>query len=215
MLVSPQAVAENPSIAATLSPAVLVNSLIAAGETEHDLESRIASLSAELTAVRAQLEQVERERAGERGRLSTLDEVIAALHGNLEDLREERRYWSRLPAPAEASPPRLESGEKLADTCRLSKTVPNVADEGRLVSLPADVRERYARQVEALRADATARYTEVDLLVAAFREHIDDLRSERDFLRGELERLHTENHELRAAAVPSWLWRGVKPPRTR
>lgn len=85
-----------------------------------------------------------------------------------------------------------------------------------LIALPDDVRERVSGEIEALRADATARYTEVDLLVAALREHIDDLHSERDFLRDEVSRLQARIDSLeRGAPAPPWLWRGVKPPHRR
>lgn len=85
-----------------------------------------------------------------------------------------------------------------------------------IVTLPADVRERLSQEVKELRAGALARYTEVDLLVAALREHIEDLRSERDYLRQELARLQ---HRLATAeeaariANTGWLVRGIKGPR--
>lgn len=71
-------------------------------------------------------------------------------------------------------------------------------------------------EARALREDALRRYREVDLLVAALREHIDDLRTERD-------RLVAENAELRqrlahaeARAAATWLAtrsKGVRPAR--
>lgn len=70
--------------------------------------------------------------------------------------------------------------------------------------------EELAREVVNLRAEAERRYSEVDLLVAALRDHIRDLRIERDRLRAEIARLRDEVARERAA----WLWRGVKPPRT-
>ena len=89
-------------------------------------------------------------------------------------------------------------------------------DDQHLISLPPEARERVSREIEALQQDTTAPYTEVDLLVAAFREHIDDLRSESDFLRDEVARLHERLAALeRMATPPAWLWRGIKPPRTR
>ncbi|GAB4329509.1 MAG: hypothetical protein Kow0010_13860 [Dehalococcoidia bacterium] len=85
-----------------------------------------------------------------------------------------------------------------------------------IVALPPDVRERLAREVHELRAGAVARYTEVDLLVAALREHIEDLRAERDHLRAELaylqRRLVTAEEAARIANT-TWLVRGIKPPR--
>ena len=73
-----------------------------------------------------------------------------------------------------------------------------------------------AGEARLIREQAAARYAEVDLLVAALREHVDDLRGERD-------RLVAENHQLRdalaaaraesAAAGARWLVSRQKPPR--
>lgn len=67
-----------------------------------------------------------------------------------------------------------------------------------------------SREIGRLRREATERYTEVDLLVAAMREHIADLRAERDRLLTELER---SRDEIRRRNTP-WLVRGQKPPRS-
>ncbi len=84
------AVIADPEAAAALPPAVLVRGLISAVE-------RIAALSNEITTVNAAVKRLETlnhdlelEHSFNRGRLETLDEVIAALHGNLQDLRYER-----------------------------------------------------------------------------------------------------------------------------
>lgn len=60
-----------------------------------------------------------------------------------------------------------------------------------------------------LRADGTARYAEVDLLVAALRDHICDLQAERDALLRQVSQLRDEARRERA----HWLGRGLKPPR--
>ena len=90
--VSPQAIADNPAVAATLDPAILVASLVAAAETEASLEQQLADLQAEIEAGHLRLVQTEQAHAEERGRLQTLDQVIEALHANLEDLREASRW---------------------------------------------------------------------------------------------------------------------------
>jgi chromosome segregation ATPase len=66
-------------------------------------------------------------------------------------------------------------------------------------------------ELRRLRGETERRYTEVDLLVAALREHIADLRSERDHLRGEVDRLHARLAALehREQVMP-WLLRGSK-----
>jgi hypothetical protein len=68
--------------------------------------------------------------------------------------------------------------------------------------------QRYttALEVRRLRGEAQSRYTEVDLLVAALREHVRDLRAERDALRAQLVRAAEE----RRLESSSWLWRGMK-----
>jgi hypothetical protein len=79
-----------------------------------------------------------------------------------------------------------------------------------------DVHDELQREAAALRELAQTRYSEVDLLVAALREHITDLRRERDRLVAELDRsrrveevLQDENRRLQS----QWMWRGLKPPR--
>ncbi len=70
---------------------------------------------------------------------------------------------------------------------------------------PADLRA----DIEAVRRDALARVTEMDLLVAALRDHIRDLQAERDQLRAELARLRRE----RLLEAARWLHRGLQPQR--
>lgn len=75
-------------------------------------------------------------------------------------------------------------------------------------SLPGKPRPDFAAEVQQAREDAIARYTEVDLLVAALREHVADLRLERDRLVEENQRLNAELEALRAreaAAGVRWL----------
>lgn len=71
----------------------------------------------------------------------------------------------------------------------------------------APSRRRATLEVRQLRAEAQARYGEVDLLVAALRDHIRDLQAERDALRAELARA-AEASRLDASR---WLWRGTRP----
>lgn len=81
---------------------------------------------------------------------------------------------------------------------------------GRLAPLPAAYRgDAVAAEVRRVRIEAQARYTEVDLLVATLRDHIRDLRFERDALRTQLAR----NNEASTLASTAWLPRGMKPPR--
>ncbi len=67
-------------------------------------------------------------------------------------------------------------------------------------------RANAAIEAAGLRADAELRYGEVDLLVAALRDHAQDLRHERDVLLSEVARLRDD---VRKARSP-WLERGLK-----
>jgi len=69
--------------------------------------------------------------------------------------------------------------------------------------------ESVAAEVRRVRIEAQARYSEVDLLVVTLRDHIRDLRIERDALRTELAR----SNEAAQLATSTWLPRGMKPPR--
>ena len=72
--------------------------------------------------------------------------------------------------------------------------------------VPTHGRGDVGSEIRELRAEARARVSEVDLLVAALQDHIKDLREERDWLRAELARAR-ETQELAAAG---WLQRGLK-----
>jgi hypothetical protein len=66
-----------------------------------------------------------------------------------------------------------------------------------------------AIEVRRLREEARSRYGEVDLLVAALRDHVRDLQAERDALRAEL----AVRDEATRRAGATWLWRGSKANR--
>jgi hypothetical protein len=69
--------------------------------------------------------------------------------------------------------------------------------------------DELAIEVASLRSAAEAGYSEVDLLVAALREHIQDLRQERDRLLAEVAHLRDDARRSNAG----WLWRGSKENR--
>lgn len=75
-----------------------------------------------------------------------------------------------------------------------------------MIRLPAPSNADLAAEIRLVREQAAARVTEVDLLVAALRDHITDLQNERDFLRAEL----AKAHESVRIANASWMQRGVK-----
>ncbi len=103
--VTPASVAENPSVAATLAPMVLVRSLISAGRRERDLEEQLAEVTAHMTAIQHEVATMREDHAGQGGRMETLDQVIEALHENLRDLRAERKNWIGSGPSVPALPP--------------------------------------------------------------------------------------------------------------
>lgn len=76
-----------------------------------------------------------------------------------------------------------------------------------MITLPARTHGEIATEIRLVRERAVARVSEMDLLVAALRDHIKDLREERDWLRSELERANNAN----AVSNASWMQRGQKP----
>ena len=78
-----------------------------------------------------------------------------------------------------------------------------------MIIAPARPREALAAEIRLVREEAASRVTEVDLLVAAMRDHIRDLQAERDWLRAELAR----SNEARALMGATWLHRGQKANR--
>lgn len=63
--------------------------------------------------------------------------------------------------------------------------------------------------IATVRQQALARITEMDLLVAALREHIRDLQTERDLLRAELAHLRRAYHLQGSRSLA----RGLRPQR--
>ncbi|MBK6563356.1 hypothetical protein [Candidatus Amarobacter glycogenicus] len=75
-----------------------------------------------------------------------------------------------------------------------------------MIALPARVHGDIATEIRLVRERAVARVSEVDMLVAALRDHIKDLQAERDWLRAEL----AKANDARALAGATWLHRGQK-----
>lgn len=94
-----QAVAANPSAAATLPAETLVQTLISAAAQIRELERQIGVHEREESGLRDRLASLQDDYAYTRGRLETLHEVIAALHGNLEDFRYDRDRRRTMEAP--------------------------------------------------------------------------------------------------------------------
>jgi hypothetical protein len=84
------AVANNPEAAALIPPEALVKALVEAHAANQRLEKKLGRARARTARGEARLRRFKEARAFEQGRLETLDRVIEALHGNLEDLRLAR-----------------------------------------------------------------------------------------------------------------------------
>jgi hypothetical protein len=95
--------------------------------------------------------------------------------------------------------------------------VTHTPDRRGFTIVSAQPRREMLQEAQHLRDDALARYTEVDLLVAALREHITDLREERDRLLEENMRLRAQlevSQASEAAAGARWLSTRSKGLRT-
>ena len=68
----------------------LVGAILAADAENHALRRRLHAHKAELEELKRSMAEHVTEDAELRGRLRTLEEVIAALHANLDDLRIQR-----------------------------------------------------------------------------------------------------------------------------
>ena len=94
-----EALMADPEHALARPPAVLVRALVQASEENRRLQKRLARQRDKATKLTRKLRDLEREDAARRARLETFEEVLAALHSNLEDLRYERDHV-RLGTPA-------------------------------------------------------------------------------------------------------------------
>lgn len=102
MEVDPAAIAANPEAAATLAPALLVRAVVSAENENRRLRKRLAKARQRDQQLHGRLQQMEVADATRKARLDTLEEVLAALHGNLQDLRQEREFLRQW-APAQLS----------------------------------------------------------------------------------------------------------------
>lgn len=107
--VDPHTVAANPEAAAALPPAALVRAIIAAAEENRALRKQLRKARKQRDRALQHARSLELAAAGRDARLATLEEVIAALHANLQDLREERQFlreWRPAQLPR-TEPPQL------------------------------------------------------------------------------------------------------------
>lgn len=101
-----EAIAEDPRAAASLPGTLLVRTILAVDEERADAIARLEAQASEIAALEREVQSLRLSEAGLQGRLQTFEDVIAALHNNLEDLRYAREYNSQLAEPAR---PRLKA----------------------------------------------------------------------------------------------------------
>lgn len=94
------AILADPGAAADLPPAFLVRALQAANERHAELLAELEHARKRSSKLKAKLRKRRTKQAANDARFATLQDVIAALHANLEDLRLERDNAYRLaPGP--------------------------------------------------------------------------------------------------------------------
>lgn len=87
---SAREIATNPTAGENLTPAALVSAILSSEAENRSLRRRLHQRKRELHELKKTMAQQVLEDAELRGRLRTLEEVIAALHANIEDLRLQR-----------------------------------------------------------------------------------------------------------------------------
>lgn len=97
--VDPASVAQNPEAALTLPPAVLVRAVMSAEAENRKLRKRAQKVQSRQRQLRERLHELQLSEAARASRLQTLEDVIGALHGNLQDLRQEREFLRHLAPP--------------------------------------------------------------------------------------------------------------------
>lgn len=106
LLADVEMIAEDPKAAASLPGPLLVRTILALAEERDEAIARAALAAEDAKAVEGELQTLRLTEAGLRGRLETFEDVIAALHNNLEDLRFARDHAA---LPAEQPRPRLKA----------------------------------------------------------------------------------------------------------
>ena len=99
-------IVNDPKTAASLPGPLLVRTLLALVEERDDAIARESLAASDVRELEAEVQSLRLSEAGLRGRLETFEDVIAALHNNLEDLRFARDHVS---LAAEQPRPRLKA----------------------------------------------------------------------------------------------------------
>jgi predicted nuclease with TOPRIM domain len=85
-----EAIAGHPDAAAALPPALLVRGLVRAHDHSERLATENEEQAARIAELKGEIHDLREDKAYLRGRIETLDQVIAALHANIQDLRLAR-----------------------------------------------------------------------------------------------------------------------------
>ncbi|MCZ2108746.1 MAG: signal peptidase I [Dehalococcoidia bacterium] len=108
------AVIADPEGAASLPPAVLVRAIVAANERNEQMLAELGRQARRNAKLKSKLRALRITHAQVAGRMATLDEVIGALHANLEDLRLERGgEVRRVAQPQQPQPLRAAASDPL------------------------------------------------------------------------------------------------------
>lgn len=107
------AIIADPQGAASLPAPVLIRALLMANEHNEALGNALDRKSRLASKLKEQLRDVRIDQASAKARMETLEEVISALHANLEDLRSERELSRRLGAPPNVPQPLRSPAEPL------------------------------------------------------------------------------------------------------
>jgi hypothetical protein len=110
--VDPASVAENPEAALTLPPAILVRAVVSAEAENRRLRKRARKIQARQQQMKERLLELQLSEAARASRLQTLEDVIGALHGNLQDLRQEREFLRQWAPPRLERPGELPGGDQ-------------------------------------------------------------------------------------------------------
>lgn len=97
MRVDAAALLAQPGLVSAVPPMLLARLIDDMRAQVGELENALAQRTHELERLQSDNAQLQREHAGANSRLETLQDVIAALHANIQDLRAARDY-ERSPA---------------------------------------------------------------------------------------------------------------------
>jgi chromosome segregation ATPase len=106
LLADAELIADDPKAAASLPGPLLVRTILALAEERDEAIANVSVAAAKARDLEESVNALRLTEASLRGRMETFEDVIAALHNNLEDLRFAR---DQVALPAEQPRPRLKA----------------------------------------------------------------------------------------------------------